>query len=110
MKSEISEKFKFCKVRKFHQNLNFSKFPRKCKICRIPEIHFANFVDLKKSETISMSIWTIWMLKSALIQPRKSPEKLKSRDSAPPGQTGPAASSGQLPARASYVRQEARTP
>ena len=45
------------------------------KICRIPEIHFANLVDLEKSE--KMSIWT---QKSALIQPRKSPDKFAGRD------------------------------
>ena len=37
------------------------------KICRIPEIHFTNFVDLEKSENIG-----IWTQKSASIQPRTS--------------------------------------
>ena len=50
------------------------------KICRIPEIHFANLVDLEKSE--KMSIWT---QKSASIQPRTSCRKF---DVGPPAATG----------------------
>ena len=51
------------------------------KICRIPEIHFANLVDLEKSE--KMSIWT---QKSASIQPRTSCVKF---GCGPPRSNGP---------------------
>ena len=51
------------------------------KICRIPEIHFANLVDLEKSE--KMSIWT---QKSASIQPITSCVKF---GCGPPSSDGP---------------------